>query len=259
MWLLCNHIGSQVANCSSSTKINVPSKASFEFAKLVEKIISELEKNEKYNLDYIIKICGHLSVEDDPAVLLFNGSQLEAIKYCNDLRALFVELRHFWRWDNLSLLEEIVQSVGSEFCKLFLSEYRQNLDYKMELRKIYDHFQKEKCLPDGYTSVFAEPGRAYCEIALDGYSELMQFTSQCCGVKQMFMLPFARPLSDSSVLFEWFIPLKIISYMIKKATDNISTFTQKGFVFLKIDSTEIFDLRIKSVHVSNGYIYRIKI
>ena len=218
----------------------------------MEKIISELEKNEDYNLDYIIRFCGHLSAEDDSAVLLLNRGQLEAIKRCNDLRALFEELRHFWRWDNLSLLEGIIYSVGTEFCKSFLRDYQQNLDYKMELHMIYDHFEKEKCLRPGYSSVFAEPGRAYGELALDEYSELMQFTSQCCGVKRVFMLPFARPLSDSSVLFEWFIPLTVISYMIGKAKNNIKAFTEKGFVFLKIDSTEIFDLRIKTVDVSNA-------
>ena len=234
------------------TKIIVPDKASFEFAKLVQNIISELEKNKEHNLDCIINFCGHLSPEDDPAALLFNDDQLKTIKRCNNLKALFDELRYFWRWDNLSLLEGIIQLVGTELCKLFLREYQQSLDYKMELRKIYAHFEKEKCLPPGYSSVFAEPGRAYGELALDEYSELMQFTSQCCGVKQMFMLPFARPLSDSSVLFEWFIPLKVIRHMIEKATDNIRAFTQKGFVFLKIDSTEIFDLRIKTVDVSNA-------
>ena len=251
MDILCTYVGNQVAHLSVSTKINTPSKASVEFSKLVREIVSELEKNEKHSLIYIRDLCTHLSPKDDPTALLFSRERLTAINACNDLKALFLELRDCWRWDNLSLLEEIVEAVGTSDCKSLISQYQQNLDYEMELRMIYKHFEQEKCLPDGYTAMFAVAEKSYFEITLEEYSELKEFASQCCGVKQMFMSPFARSSPDSSVLFEWFIPLTAISYMVKKATSNASAFTQKGFVFLKIDSTEIFDFRFKTIDVSS--------
>ena len=123
---------------SSSTKITTPDRASIEFSILLLKIITELEKNEKSNLEFIKDLCTYLSPKDDQTALLFSGDQLKAIDGCNDIKSLFREIRGCWRWDDFSLLEKIVQCIGTSDCKSLVSQYHQNLDYKMKLHMIYE-------------------------------------------------------------------------------------------------------------------------
>ena len=231
---------------SLSTKIRTPEEASIEFGILVREIIRELKKNESENLEIIKDLCPYLTAKDDEKVLLFSEEQLRAIDHCSDLRRMFKEnLRGCWRWDDFTLLYKIVQYVNSSVCKALLNKYQQNLNYKMRLKEICEHCRKEKCrLPDEYSAMFAIVEKNFYEVTFEEYSELKEFIAQHCGVDPMFMSPIVSAGAYSSVLFEWYIPLTAISYMVKVATSNADIFIQRGFVLLKISSAIIFDNRV---------------
>ena len=231
---------------SLTTKIRTPEEASIEFGILVREIIRELKKNESENLEIIKDLCPYLTAKDDEKVLLFSEEQLRAIDCCSDIRRMFKEnLRGCWRWDDFSLLNRIVQYVNSSVCKALLNKYKQNLNVKMRLKEICEHCKKEKCsLPDEYSAMFAIVEKNFFEITLEEYSELKKFTSQYCGVDLPFMSPLVSAGPYSSVLFEWYIPLTAISYMVKVATSNADIFIRRGFVLLKISSAVIFDNRV---------------
>ena len=217
----------------------------------MREIITELKKNESENLEIIKDLCPYLTAKDDEKVFLFSEEQLRAIDHCSDLRKMFrVNLRGCWRWDDFSFLHRIVQYVNSSVCKALLDKYQQNLNYKMRLQEICEYCKKEKCsLPDEYSAMFAIVKKNFLEITLEEYSELKKFTSQHCGVDLLFMSPLVSAGPYSSVLFEWYIPLTAIAYMVKVATSNADIFIQKGFVLLKISSAVIFDNRVNvSLH-----------
>jgi len=197
-------------------------------------------------LEIIKDLCPYLTAKDDDKVLLFNEDQLKAIDACSDLKTMFREnLRRCWRWDDFLLLEKIIQIIDSDVCKSLLSQYQQALDYKMKLQVIYDHCKQEKeNLPEGYSAMVAIiKGKNFCNITLEEYSQLKEFTSKYCGIDSWFLPPFVKASSHSSVLLKWFVPLMAVSYMVKMATENIDVFVKENFVYLKISSVVVLDTR----------------
>ena len=219
----------------------------------MREIIKELKKNEDDNLEIIKDLCPYLTAKDDEKVSLFSTDELKAIDVCSDIRRMFKEnLRECWRWDDFSFLNKIIRYINSSVCKSLLDKYQQSLCYKMKLKEICEHYkQAKKDLPDGYSAMFAIVEKNFVEITLKEYLELKNFTSRYCGVDPMFMSPFVSAGPYSSIMFEWFIPLTAISYMVKVATSNADIFIQEGFVLLKISSAMIFDRRadVSSIHL----------
>ena len=228
------------------TKTRTPAEASIEFGMLMREIVRELKKNEDESLEVIKDLCPYLTARDDKEVLLFSSDELRAIDGCSDIRRMFKEnLRECWRWDDFSLLTKIVHYINSSVCKSLLNKYQQNLNYKMKLKEICEHCMQEKRdLPDGYSAMFAIVEKNFFEITLEEFLELKDFTSRYCGVDSWFMSPLVSAGPYSSILFEWYIPLTAISYMVKVATSNTDVFIQRGFVLLKISSAMIFDKRV---------------
>ena len=236
---------------------------SIEFSKLVSKIITELKKNEEENLDIIKDLCPYISPKDDEKVLLFSKDQLKAIDAHNDIRRLFKEdLRECLRWNEFSLLEEIIKYINSSVCKSLLSQYKQNIEYRMKLKEIYDNFEKEKCSqPEGYSEMVAIiKDKNFFEITLEEYNEIKEFTAKHCGVKSWFLSRFVETLPFYSLLIKWFVPLSVVSYMVKIATDNTDIFIGKNFVYLKISSVVVFDKRDNvRKFIDNAYVIRMYI
>ena len=230
------------------TKLNTPSACSIEFGKLVREIIKELQKNEEESLEAIKDICPYLSPKDDEKVLLFNKDQLKDIDDCNNIRRMFREnLRDCWRWDDFSLLEQIVKVINSNNCKSLLSQYKQSMVYTMKLQAIYECCKQQKCsLPEGYSEmVTIISDKNFYEITLKEYHELKDFTAKHCGVEPWFISPFVEASPLFSVLIKWHVPLIAVSHMIKKATENDKIFMEENFVYLKISSVIVFDKRDK--------------
>ena len=213
---------------------------------LMREIIRELKKNENESLEVIKDLCPYLTARDDEKVLLFSADELRAIDGCSDIRRMFKEnLRECWRWDDFSLLTKLVQYINSSVCKSLLNKYQQSLNYKMKLKEICEHRRQEKRdLPDGYSAMFAIVEKNFFEITLEEFLELKDFISRYCGVEPWFMSPVVNAGPYSSILFEWYIPLTAISYMVKVATSNTDVFIQRSFVLLKISSAMIFDRRV---------------
>ena len=212
----------------------------------MSKIIIELKKNETENLDIIKDLCPHLSPEDDEKVSFFSKDQLKAIDACNDIRRMFKEhLCDCWRWNEFTFLEEIIKFINSSDCKSLLSQYRQNIEYKMKLKIIFDHCKKEKCSPpEGYSEMVAIiKDKNFFEITLEEYNEIKEFTAKHCGVKSWFLSPFVEMSPFCSVLIKWLVPLSAVSYMVRIATDNTDVFIGKNIVYLKISSIMVFDKR----------------
>ena len=85
--------------------------------------------------------------------------------------------------------------------------------------------------------------KIFSSITKEEYDELKQFISQHCGVEPYVMSPFSKASPFSSVVFEWFIPVSAVPYMIETTKTNVIMFTKGMFLYLKISSTVIFDLR----------------
>ena len=227
-------------------KFTIPKQASIEFGIFVNKIINQLQENEVENLKLITDMCSVLTIESDEEnsdVLLFNHNQLVAIRQCDTIRTLFTtKLRHCWRWDDFSLLKDIIQAVGCPTCELLLNQYEQKLDSQMKLKEIYESCVQGGChLPEEYEKMVAIiRNKQFHKITKEEYDEIKQFTSEYCGVKPYVLLPFAKA-SSSSLLIVWLIPSTAVPVMIYMATANVNSFVKKSFVFLQISSSIIVD------------------
>jgi len=115
----------------------------------------------------------------------------------------------------------------------------------MGLDEICKHCLKEsRTFPKGYHKMIAIiDNKIFSSITKEEYDELKQFVSQHCGVEPYVMSPFSKASPFSSVVFEWFIPVHAVSYMIAMAKNNEHEFTEEKFLYLKISSEVIFDFR----------------
>jgi len=244
----CNtKVGEKNNNASSvSTLITTPHQASGEFGILISNIIRELKLNEQENLEVIKNVCSYLTIKDDPSILLFNEDQLKEIEACNSIRIMFIKnLRGCWRWDDFSLLKILLQSLEtSDHCRQMLMQYEQKLNSQMKLQEIYNYCMSEKQeVPKGYDKMVAiVSNKIFYRITKKEYDELKQFVSQCCGVKSFVIPPFHKA-AVSSLLLEFIIPMTAVSYMVETAKRNTTIFIKKSFVYLKISSKVVLDVR----------------
>ena len=221
-------------------------QASAEFAILLHQILKELKKNEGDNLELLKIMSSTLTVKDKSGVRIFSDSELEGIQACENINTLLtLKLRHCYRWDDHSILTVLMSSLNAEKCTELLESFQEKISIKIKLKEIYEHCLKEiSQFPEGYHKMVAiVDKKIFSSITKEEYDELKQFISQHCGVEPYVMSPFSKASPFSSVVFEWFIPVITISYMIKTARSNVCEFTKKILVYLKISSTVIFDHR----------------
>ena len=242
--------GKNTALQSSNTTASTPEQASSEFGFLFAKIIKELSgKDEAENLESFKVACSFLTVKGDPCTLLFNEEQQEAINACSKIGTLLTKhLRHCWRWDDVSFLKRVFQSLDtedlSERCIQMISQYEMKIYSEMKLKEIHEYCRQENVvLPEGYHKMVAiVKTKSFFNITLQEYKQLKEFISQHCDVEPYVISPFTEA-SVGSLLLEWLIPLPAVPHMIKMATMNTDIFIADAFVFLKISSTVIFDQR----------------
>ena len=235
---------------SNNVTAFTPEQASSEFGFLLAKIIKELSKiNEAENLESFKIVCLCLAVKGDPSTLLFSKEQREAIDACNKIGTLLTKhLCYCWRWDDVSFLKRILQSLDrddlSDHCMQMISQYEMKIYSEIKLKEIYEFCKQEiKALPEGYQKmVTIVKNKSFFRITLEEYKQLKEFISQHCDVEPYVISPFTEA-SVGSLLLEWFIPLAAVPHMIKMATMNADIFIAHAFVFLKISSTVIFDQR----------------
>jgi len=103
--------------------------------------------------------------------------------------------------------------------------------------------QESTNIPQDYHKMVTIVNKIFSSITKEEYDELKQFISQHCGVEPYVMSPFSKASPFSSIIIEWFVPIKAVSYMIETANSNIHKFNKKKFLYLKISSTVIFDHR----------------
>ena len=216
-----------------SGMILTPEQASIEFGFLLANIIKELVKNESVNLETIKVMCSCLTIEQHSDALYFNEEQQEAIDACSSIRRLFTRnLRDCWRWDDISLLKKIVQSLdSSDHCERLLDQYEKKIYVQMKLQEIHEYCQHEKQnLPEGYHKMVAIiRDKIFSQITLEEYNKLRDFVSEHCKVEPYVISPFIKA-DDSSLLLEWMIPLNAVPHMIEMATINASAFIALNFI-----------------------------
>jgi len=100
----------------------------------------------------------------------------------------------------------------------------------------------------------------FSSITKEEYNELKQFISQHCGVVPYVMSPFSKASAFSSVVFEWFIPVSAVPYMIETSKSNLHQFTKMEFLYLKVSSEVIFDHRenVRPVYCTYNVLLRRK-
>jgi len=219
--------------------------ASFEFGVLLDEILKELMENERENLKLLKRTSSTLTVKDTSGVRMFSDSEVEGIYACNDIEILLVvKLRHCYRWDDHSMLNVLVDKIKSKKCLQLLQLFEIKTYSKIKLQQISMQFsQGSTQFPDSYYKMVAIVDKIFSSITKEEYDELKQFISQHCGVEPYVMSPFSKASPFSSVVFEWFIPVSAVPYMIKSAKNNVQQFTNSLFLYLKISSEVIFDHR----------------
>jgi len=228
-----------------SSTLSTPDKSSFEFGFLLAKIVEELKRNEANNLDNIKTILSTLTVKGNSEELIFSDEQLEAFEACKNIRILLVrKLRHYYRWDDFSFLENILSNLESDKCSKWLEVYGEKLDSKMKLQDIYEYCMTEQHeLPEGFDKMVAiVTNKNFFTITLEEYEQLKHFISQHCGVEPYVMLPSFKA-STSSLLLEWYIPCSAVVLMKKNAIANLDILIAEGVIYLKLSATVIFDKR----------------
>ena len=245
---------------SNSIMIFTPEQASSDFGFLFAKIIEELSGKDEAKILKPLKVaCAFLTVKGDSSTLLFNEEQREAINACNKIETLLTKhLRHCWRWDDVSFVKRIFQSLDtdhSERCIQMICQYEMRIYSEMKLKEVLENCRRENIVPpEGYHKMATiVKNKSFFHITLEEYKQLKEFISQHCDVEPYVISPFTEA-SVGSLLLEWFVPLAAVPHMIKMATMNADIFIAHTFVFLKISSTVIFDQRNNvSMCVSQRY------
>jgi len=175
---------------------------------------------------------------------MFSDSELEGIRSCKDIDTLLVvKLRYCYRWDDHSLLTLLMKKINSDRCLKLLRLFEFKLYSQLKLQQISVHLSHDNAqFPDDYHKMIAIVDKIFSDITKEEYDELKQFISQHCGVEPYVMSPFVKASPFSSIVFEWFIPVSAVLYMIKTAKNNTQKFTP-AFLYLKISSKVIFDHR----------------
>ena len=252
--LLLFNVIAEVVDIKITTKniVKTADQVSVEFGVLLKEILKELKKNESENLELLKIISSALTVKDKSGVRMFNDSELEGINACDNTSTLLVvKLRHCYRWDDHSMLKVLMSSLNAEKCLELLENFQTKIDIKIKLQEIYDHCLKERSeFREGYHKMVAiVDKKIFSSITKEEYDEFKQFISQHCGVEPYVMSPFSKASPFSSVVFEWFIPVSAVSYMVHKAEKNVGKLLAESVVYLKISSTVIFDYRNNVRHV----------
>ena len=114
----------------------------------------------------------------------------------------------------------------------------------MKLQEIHEYCKREKIkFPDGYHKMVAIiNNKNFLRITLEEYKDLKEFISKYCEVDPYVISPFDEA-GVGSLLLVWYIPSTAVSHMIEMATVNANVFITQDFIFLKISSTVIFDVR----------------
>ena len=225
--------------------ISTAEQASVEFGVLLIEILEELMKNEKNNLELLKIMSSTLTVKDKSDVRMFNDSELEGIDACDNIKTLLViKLRHCYRWDDHSMLTVLMSKLNAEECLRLLHLFETKVYGKMKLQQLHEHsLQGSVNIPEGYHKMITIVNKIFSDITKDEYDELKEFISQHCRVESYVMSPFSKVSPFNSMVIEWFIPVNVVSYMIKTAKNNVHMFTKEIFLYLKISSTVIFDHR----------------
>ena len=246
--MLYLHTGSsmttQVPN-KVSPLITTPTQASTEFGILMNKIISELQRNEDDNLETIKCICVYFTISKDSDILLFDDNQREAIEACTKIKKLFTDnLRYCWKWNNIDSLKMIMQSLDSDVCMRLIDQYEKKIDAKMKLEDIFKHCEKENTtLPEGFHKMVAIiKGKIFSTITKEEYDELTQFVSKQCGVYP-YLLTLWKVSPFNSIVLEWIIPFTAVAFMVETSKKNINLFAKETFLYLKISSSVILNHR----------------
>ena len=237
---------SATTNSKPPNVIKTAELASAEFGILLSEILKELKKNEIENLELLKRISSSLTLKEKSDVRMFSDSEVEGIYACNDIeKLLVVKLRHCYRWDDHTMLKAIMLLLNAVKCLRLLHLFDIKVYSKMKLQQISERCLEKRCkFPEGYHKMVAiVDDKIFSSITKEEYDELKQFISQHCGVEPYVMSPFSKASPFSSVVFEWFIPVNAVPYMIETAIRSINYFMTKAIVYLKISSTVILDKR----------------
>ena len=221
-----------------------PSKAVSEFVSMVSRIEEILsESNEIENLKAIKSICGYLPISNNSNKPMFTGEQLEVIDACDNIRAIFRELRFHLRWDDHLILAAILNRLDSEECEELLGKFQSKIDCQMKLEQIFEECKKHKQeVPKGFTKMVAIVNKKYSRVTKEEYDQLKCFIAEHCGVESYVLSPFLN-MSPSSLLLEWLVPSTAITHMVETATKNKQIFIKESFTFLQISTTVVLDYK----------------
>ena len=221
-----------------------PSKAISEFVSIVSRIEEILtENNEVENLKAIKSICGYLPLSDNSNKLMFSSEQLEEIDACNNIPAIFRQLRFHLRWDDHLILAAILNRLDSEECEELLGKFQSKIDCQMKLKQIFEEYKDQKQeVPKGFTKMVAIVNKRYSRITKEEYDQLKCFIAEHCGVESYVLSPFLN-MSPSSLLLEWLVPSTAITHMVETATKNKHIFIKESFTFLQISTTVVLDYK----------------
>ena len=221
-----------------------PSKAVSEFVSMISRIEDIFsENNEVENLKAIKSICGYLPISNNSNKPMFTGEQLEVIDACDNIRAIFRELRFHLRWDDHLILAAILNRLDSEECEELLGKFQSKIDCQMKLEQIFEECKKYKQeIPKGFTKMVAIVNKKYSRVTKEEYDQLKCFIAEHCGVESYVLSPFLY-MSPSSLLLEWLVPSTAITHMVETATKHKQIFIKESFTFLQISTTVVLDYK----------------
>ena len=220
-----------------------PNKPISEFVSIVSHIEKILKSNEAENLEAIKSICGYLPISNNSNKLMFTAEQLEEIDACSKIGEIFRKLRFHLRWDDHLILTAIIERLESEECEELLGRFESKIDCQMRLKQIFEECKKHKEeIPKGFNKMVAIVNKKYSWITKEEYDQLKCFIIEHCGVESYVLSPFLN-MSSSSLLLEWLVPSTAITHMVETATNNKHIFIKESFVFLKIATTVVLDIK----------------
>ena len=191
-----------------------------------------------------------LRISDDSDQLLFDDKEIQELMAIKSFDELFVRLRHYWSWDQWSILEHIINKSKLPEAKDELKKYKLFLASKYGFEVISEEFSSEE-LPTKCVSFSVILEQPYTQVTAQQYLEIKEFICGILNVKKYVVHPYIKFLNGSLHLY-WYIPELAAAHMIEMARQNEVALVKKSVVFVQIGEKVVFDYYSRRVSCCYG-------
>ena len=198
------------------------------------------------NLEVCKEFCSYLKVSGDDRTPLFGTEMICEIDNCRDFKQFFRIINQYIKWDEHSILNEIIALCSSAEAEKELTKFKR----KMVISKGLEIINSTKSdPPPGFEKFCIVIDQPYKNLTVEKYEEIKKFIFSNLDVHHYVTNQYIRALLGSLHL-EWHVTTQAVPHMIKMAHQRRAVFTKNYYVFMQIGKEIIINELIEQTLVS---------